>query len=236
MAPYFIENFPARSLCCPDMIKAILLIFRPEQTWNGIAAANRSIAYVLCLHLLPLILLTSLAEGYGLVTWGKGHVIEKKFIKLYTPKEALIIEATQLVIFTGLAFLGAAAAKSYSSTFHRRSTFQQAFTAIAFGMAPMLTLRFADLIPGLHPWVPWAAGMVLTLGVLYLGLPCLLKPDPPHAFGLYVMTCLTLTVMFGLWRMLIMQFFKGKFPELERFIADLAGVAANVISSGGTPP
>jgi hypothetical protein len=218
------------------MIKAILLIFRPEQTWNGIAAANRSIAYVLCLHLLPLILLTSCVEGYGLTEWGKDHVIEKKFTKIYTVKEAVIIEAVQSLVYVGLAFLGAVAAKSYSSTFHRRSTFRQAFTAIAFGLAPMLTLRFADLIPNLYPLVPWAVGMVLTLGVLYLGLPCLLKPDPPHAFGLYVMTSLTLTVMFGLWRMLTMQFFRGKFPGLEQFIADLAGVVASAASSGGTPP
>jgi hypothetical protein len=53
------------------MIKALLLIFRPVQTWGGIDAANRSIGYVLCVHLLPLLLLTSLAEGYGLMTWGR---------------------------------------------------------------------------------------------------------------------------------------------------------------------
>ena len=218
------------------MIKAILLIFRPEQTWNGIAAANRSIVYVVCLHLLPLILLTCLAEGYGLVRWGKEHVIEKKYTKLYAPKEAVIIESVQAVVFVGLAFLGALATKTYSSTFHRRSTFQQAFAAIAFGMAPMLTLRFGDLIVGLYPWVPWAVGMILTIAVLYLGLPCMLRPDPPHAFGLYVMTTMTLTIMFGLWRLLTTQFFLGKFPRLEQAIADLAGVVANTTSGGGTLP
>lgn len=218
------------------MIKAILLIFRPEQTWNGIATANRSIAYILCLHLLPLILLTSVLEGYGLVHWGKTHKVEKKFVKTYEVKEAVIIETVQSLVFVGLAFLGAAAAKSYSSTFHRRSTFQQAFTAIAFGMGPLLILRMVDLADKLHPWIPWAVGMVLTIGVLYLGLPCMLRPDPPHAFGLYVMTSLTLVVMFGLWQLLTWQFFLGKFPNLERTIADLAGVAVNATSGGGTLP
>jgi hypothetical protein len=218
------------------MIKAILLIFRPEQTWNGIASANRSIAYVLCLHLLPLIILTSVAEGYGLTQWGKAQVIEKKFTKLYTVKEAVIIETVQSLALVTLAFLGAAAAKSYSSTFHRRSTFRQAFTAIAFGLAPMLTLRLGDLIGKLNPWVPWAVGMILTIAVLYLGLPCLLRPDPPHAFGLYVMTTLTITVMFGLWRLVTTQFLLGKFSGIARLIADLAGVAAGTASGGGTPP
>lgn len=218
------------------MIKAILLIVRPELTWNGIAAANRSIAYILCLHLIPLILLTSLAEGYGLVKWGKPHVIEKKYTKFYDVKEAVAIEAVQAIVLVGLAFLGAAAAKTYSSTFHSRSTYQQAFTAIAFGMAPMLTLRFGDLIQGLFPWIPWAVGMILTLSVLYLGLPCLLRPDPPHAFGLYVMTTMTITVMFGLWRLLTTQFFMGKFPRLEQAIADLVGVASSATSGGSTLP
>jgi hypothetical protein len=214
------------------MIKAILLIVRPVQTWNGIDVANRSIAYILCVHLLPLILLTSIAEGYGLTHWGKSHQIEKKFVKSYTPTEAVIIEAAQSLVFVGLAFLGAAAAKNYSSTFHRRSTYRQAFTAIAFGMGPLLILRLADLPDVLFPWIPWAVGMVLTVGVLYIGLPCMLKPDPPHAFGLYVMTSLTLVVMFGLWRLLTWQFFLGKFPALERAIANLAGAT----TGSGTLP
>ncbi|MGC3956760.1 MAG: YIP1 family protein [Verrucomicrobiota bacterium] len=219
------------------MIKAILLIFRPEQTWNGIAAANRSIAYIICLHLLPLLLLTSVVEGYGLVHWGKSASSgEKKSGRLYEVKEAVIIETAQTLVLFGLAFLGAAAAKSYSSTFHRRSTYRQAFTAIAFGMAPMLTLRLGDLIVGLFPWVPWAVGMILTLAVLYLGLPCLLKPDPPHAFGLYVMTTMTITVMFGLWRLVTTLFFLGKLPRLEQAVADLAGVAVTTTSGGGTLP
>jgi hypothetical protein len=54
---------------------------------------------------------------------------------------------------------------------------------------------------------------VLAIGVLYLGLPCLLRPDPPHAFGLYVMTSLTLVVAFGLYRLVYWQFFLGKFPR-----------------------
>lgn len=211
------------------MIKALLLIFRPVQTWGGIDAANRSIAYVLCLHLLPLILLTSIAEGYGLTHWGRSH---RTYVKMYELPEAIALETVQTLVYVGLAFLGAYAAKTYAATFHRRSTFRQAFTAVAFGLAPMLLFRFGDLIVGLNAWVPWAVGMVLTVAVLYLGLPCLLKPDPPHAFGLYVMTSLTLVVMFGMWRLMNYQFFLGGFPKLEKLLDGLVGVSASV----GTPP
>lgn len=214
------------------MIKALLLIFRPVQTWGGIDAANRSIAYVLCLHLLPLILLTSVAEGYGLMKWGRVHKGESTYVKKYELPEVVVIETAQTVVYLALTFLGAYAAKNYAATFHRRSTYRQAFIAIAYGLAPMLMLRFADLISALNPWVPWSTGMVLTVAVLYLGLPCLLKPDPPHAFGLYVMTNLTLVVMFGLYRLIYWQFFLGKFPAMEKFIAQLAGVSAG----GGTLP
>jgi len=214
------------------MIKALLLIIRPVQTWGAIDVANRSIAYVLCLHLLPLILLTSAAEGYGLMHWGKTHRGEMNYIKKYELNEVIIIQAAQSIVYLSLAFLAAYAAKNYAGTFHRRATYRNAFTAIAYGIAPLLTFRLADLSATLIPWVPWAVGMVLTVAVLYLGLPCLLKPDPPHAFGLYVMTSLTMVVIFGLWRLLTWQFFLGRFPALEKFILDLAGVSAGV----GTPP
>jgi len=206
------------------MIKALLLIFRPVQTWNGIEAANRSIAYILCLHLMPLILFTSALEGYGLVEWGRSHKGEFPYIKKYQVSEVVVIEVVLSLIYLGLAFLIAHLAKHFASTFHTRSTFRQAFTAIAFGLSPLITLRLGDLIPGLTAWVPWGVGMALTVGVLYLGLPTLLKPDPPHAFGLYFMTSLTLVVTFGLWRLLTWQFFLGRFPGVERAIANLVGV------------
>lgn len=214
------------------MIKALLLLIRPVQTWGAIDAANRSIAYVLCLHLLPLILLTSAIEGYGLMHWGKMHRGEMNYIKHYELKEVIVIETVISIGFLALAFLAAYATKNYAGTFHRRGTFRHAFTAIAYGLAPLLTLRLGDLSATLLPWIPWAAGMVLTVAVLYLGLPCLLKPDPPHAFGLYVMTSFTLVVIFGLWRLLTWQFFLGRFPGLENVITNLAGVSAAV----GTPP
>ena len=53
------------------MIKALLLIFEPIATWEGIFRARRSLRFILALYLLPLLLVTSAAEGYGLVHWGK---------------------------------------------------------------------------------------------------------------------------------------------------------------------
>jgi hypothetical protein len=208
------------------MIKALLLLIRPVPTWDGIERARRSIASVLGIYLLPLILLTSAVEGYALMHWGKIHKGETTFLKKYVLGEAVVIEMTQALLYCGIAFLGAYAAKSFAGTFHRRHNYTGAFTAVAYGMGPLLTLRLADLPAWPNPWVswvPWAVGMVLTVAVLYHGLPCILKPDPPHAFGLFVMTVMTLTVIFGLHRLLTFYLFIGRFRGLDEMLTRLVG-------------
>lgn len=205
------------------MIKALLLLVRPVQTWEGIDRSARGIGYILFLHLLPLIVLTSVAEGYGLMHWGKKHKAEATVLKHYQQGEVVVIEAAQSLLLVGMVFLGAYAAQSFAGTFHRRHTYRHAFTAVAYGCAPLLTLRLGDMSASLNPWIPWAVGMVLTISVLYYGLPCILKPDPPHAFGLFFMTSLTLVVINGVLRLTSTYYFLGRFPELEKSILNLTG-------------
>jgi len=205
------------------MIKALLLLIRPVPTWDGIDRSARSIAYILLVHTLPLILLTSAAEGYGLMQWGRSHKGGFAFVKLYDLKEVIVIETVQSLLLVGMVLLGAYAAQAFAATFHRRQNYRHAFTAVAYGCAPLLTLRFGDLLTTLSPWIPWAVGMVLTIAVLYHGLPCILKPDPPHAFGLFLMTSLTLVVISGVLRCLFWFYFMGRFPELENLIANVSG-------------
>jgi len=52
------------------MIKALFLIFEPIGAWERVVRAQRSLGFILTVFLLPLLGLTSLAEGYGLVQWG----------------------------------------------------------------------------------------------------------------------------------------------------------------------
>jgi len=207
------------------MIKALLLLIRPVQTWDGIDRAARSIGYILLVHLLPLIILTSIAEGYGLMHWGKKHRGEVPYLKHYAIGEVVVIETAQSLLLVGMVCLGAYAAKAFAGTFHQRHTYRHAFTAVAYGCAPLISLRLGDLPAMLNPWIPWAVGMALTLAVLYHGLPCILKPDPPHAFGLFFMTSLTLVVINGLLRLISTYYFMGRFPELEKCILNLAGSA-----------
>ena len=49
------------------MIKALLLIFDPITTWDGIFRARQSMVSIVLTYLLPLLLLVSVVEGYRLV-------------------------------------------------------------------------------------------------------------------------------------------------------------------------
>lgn len=205
------------------MIKALLLLIRPESTWEGIANARRSIGFILFLYLLPMILLTSVVEGYGLHHWGKWQKGEVSNLKKFSVPETVVVETAHNVLLLGVAFVGALAAKSFAGTFHRRHTYTHAFTAIAYGLGPLLALRMADLSPALTPWATWGVGIVLTVTVLYHGLPCILRPDPPHAIGLYFLTSLTLFVAAGLVRLVYVYYVEGRFKGLTKVVADLIG-------------
>ena len=52
------------------MIKALLLIFDPANTWDKIEQAERNLARVFVGFLLPLLLISGAAEAYGLITFG----------------------------------------------------------------------------------------------------------------------------------------------------------------------
>ena len=66
-----------------------------------------------------------------------------------------------------------------------------------------------------------AALLALTVTVLYHGLPCILRPDPPHAIGLYFLTSLTLFVAVGLVRLVYVYYVEGRFHGLEKIVNDL---------------
>ena len=183
------------------MIKALLLIFEPVTTWEGIFRARRAMATILAINVIPLILLTCFVEAYGLTRWGKiqGEVAH---IRIFSVKEAVVFETGQFIIYLAVFFIGAKLVKSIGETFHGRHTYSQAFTAVAYGLSPLLLLRLLDGLPGISPWVTWSIGIILSMGVLYQGIPRIMEPDPPHAFGLYLMSSLLLFLITGLIRFL----------------------------------
>jgi hypothetical protein len=205
------------------MIKALLLIFEPMQAWERIFRAQRSLAFVLLLYLTPMVLITAAVEGYGLVHWGKE---QKEFPKLnlFSLGEAVVYEVANVLLTIGLVFLGARIIKSLGDTFHGRHTYTQAFTTVAYGLSPLFLLRLFDAFPSIGPWTTWAIGIVLCVSVLYQGVPRVMMPDPPHAFGLYLMSALLLVIMTGLARFVTAWYLQGHFKPVEEIVRQLAAL------------
>jgi hypothetical protein len=203
------------------MIKALLLIFDPMATWEGILRARRSIVFILVIYLLPLLLITSAGEGYGLVQWGKWQGVISRLKKFSLP-EAAVVEVIQILLSVLVVFAGAGLLRSIGETFHGRHSYRQAFTTVAYSLSPLFLLRLLDAFTGVYPWVSWAIGIILSIAVLYHGVPRMMEPDPSHAFGLYLMSALLLVMVTGLMRFVTAAYLSGKFPELQAIISHVA--------------
>ena len=203
------------------MIKALLLIFEPIATWEGIHRASRSIGSILAVYLLPMLLLVAVCEGYGLVHWGKwqGDFLR---LKKFSASEASVVETAQFLLSLLVIFTGAAMIKSLGETFRGRHTFTQTFTAVAYGLSPLFLLRLFDAFSGMNPWVSWSIGILLSIATLYYGVPRMMEPDPAHAFGLFFMSAVLLMLVTGLARFVTDAYLRGKFSKLDVIISDIA--------------
>jgi hypothetical protein len=199
------------------MIKAFLLIFEPVAAWERISRAQRGVPFILITYLIPMLVLTALVEGYGLQAWGRSREIGPP--RTYTRGEVIIFETAQTLLYMAVVLIGAKLIKSIGETFHGRHTFTQAFTSVAYGLGPFFLLHFLDGIRDVIPWVTWAIGILLSIGVLYQGLPRIMQPDPSHAFGLYLMGSLLLLLTTGLARFITAWYLAGKFVRIESLIS-----------------
>jgi hypothetical protein len=202
------------------MIKPLLLIFEPDAIWDEIDRAGRSLAFILVSFIIPWQLICAVAEGYGLVHWGKWQVIGG--LKKFPLGEAMVIAGAQFLLSLLVVFVGANMVKAIGETFRGRHTYTQAFAAVAYGLGPLFVLRLLDAFSGINPWVPWGIGILLSIAVLYHGVPRMIKPDPSHAFGLFFMSVLLLVVFTGLIRYVTAEYLQGNFPKLQAMVSNLA--------------
>lgn len=203
------------------MIKALLLIFEPLQAWEGVVRAQRRLAFVFFLYLMPMVIITAAAEGYGLVHWGRWQK-EVDYKKQFPVGEVVVYETAHVLLTLGIVFLGAKIVKSLGDTFHGRHTYTQAFTAVAYGLSPLFLLRLLDTFPAFGPWTTWSIGIALCVSVLYQGIPRVMMPDPPHAFGLFLMSALLLIIITGLSRFVTAWYLQGHFKPVEEMIERIA--------------
>ena len=89
-----------------------------------------------------------------------------------------------------------------------------------YGLSPLFALRVLDGFTAISPWLTWPVGIILVFAVLYQGIPRVMMPDPPHAFGLYLMSSVLLFVLTGMTRFVTAWYLAGYFKPVERFLHD----------------
>lgn len=203
------------------MIKALLLLLRPAQAWERVFRAQRSLVFVWLCYLTPMVLISAAAEGWGLTHWGCWQM-GVSYLKKFPVGVTVIYEVANVLLSFGIVFLGAKIIKSLGETFHGRHTYTQAFTTVAYGLSPLFLLRLLDAFPAIGPWTTWAIGIVLSVSALYQGVPRVMMPDPPHAFGLYFMSAVLLTIITGLSRFVTAWYLQGHFKPVEDVIGRIA--------------
>jgi hypothetical protein len=179
------------------MLKSVLLIFDPVNTWDKIEQTKRSALAVLFLFVLPLLILSSLVEGYGLLRFGRIQQISGH-VKLVPQAVVLRFEVIQLafafVILFGVAWL----LKRMGKGFYRGHTYSDCFMTVAYSLGPFFLIRMFNAAPFLDSWICWGVGILLAISSLYRGIPRIMKPDPSNALGLYLMASLLFLFVTGL--------------------------------------
>jgi hypothetical protein len=199
------------------VIRALFLIFNPLATWDRILQAQRSPGFLLVRYLLPMMLITTVAEGYGLVTWGKPQAVMHRILK-FTVGETVVFELTRMLMMLLIVVTCAVLIKIFGDSFRERHTYRQTFTLVIYGLSPLFLLRLLDAVTIINPWITWAVGIALCTEVLYQGVPRVMEPDPPNAFGLYFMSSLVLAATTGLERFGTAWFLTGRMRPVDDLI------------------
>ena len=179
------------------MLKALLLIFDPANSWEKIETAKPSVAHVFFTYVLPIMLLSFAVEGWLLTQLGaqRGRIEERV---VHVSRDVIIrYEVTQFVLGLVVVFVGSFLLQKLSQGFHRRHTYLECFSTLGYSLGPYFLCRMLDGIPALHTWLAWGIGAVLAVSLFYRGLPRLIRPDPSNALGVYLMCSMLILVLTG---------------------------------------
>ena len=201
------------------MFQALILMFEGATAWDRIALQAPGLARVFCLRLAPMMVITAALEGLGLARWGKWQP-EFRHYRMFTANQIITYEVAQSLLNLVMILLCAWLVQVMGRTFHGRDTYTyvRSFTAVVCSLSPMFLLRLLDALPGMSPYISWALGILLSVWVLYDGLPRLLLPDPTHAFGLYLSGAFVLVLATGSVRVFTALYLQGNAGFSHSFI------------------
>jgi hypothetical protein len=186
------------------MIRGLLLILDAGGSWNKIALAQRGFLFILVVHLLPLLAITLGVEAFALSRLGEGRAISGDPTRIGADA-ALRYAVAEAVLNLGIILAGARIVQHIAKSFHDRVSYLTCFTILAYTLSPLFLLHLLDALPGVNTWVCYGAGICLSVAVLYLAIPIVMRPDPAKAMGIYVIMAVLLVFMTGLAHFLAIQ-------------------------------
>jgi len=201
------------------MFQALILMFEGATAWDRIALQAPGLARVFFFRLLPMMVITAALEGLGLARWGKWQP-EFRHYRFFTNDQIVTYEVAQSLLNLVMILLCSWLVQVMGRTFHGRDTYTygRSFTAVVCSLGAMFLLRLLDPLPVMNPYISWALGIVLSIWILYDGLPRLLLPDPTHAFGLYLSCAFVLVLATGSVRAFTALYLQGNVGFSHSFI------------------
>lgn len=206
------------------MIKALLLVFNPAQTWEKIEQDTHPVAKVFFLFFLPLLLLSAAGEAWGLIKLSREQGLLDR-ISTYAPPLVLRYELLQAGATLVILFGGAWMFQIIGASFHRRHSYAECFATLGYSLGPLLLVRTLGGLPFLNSWVCWGVGIFLAVASLYRGIPRLMKPDPSSAIGLYLFCSVLLVAVTGVANFFADLVLDGKILKFQSVLLNLGRAA-----------
>lgn len=210
-----------RRLQCLPILKDIFVVLRPTSTWNCLVARQKGVAFVFLFYFLPMLLLLAVVEGFGLILLGRAQQAEGMHNRFAFPN-VVAYEIGSILLDVSAVYVAARLIKSLANAYHARNNLSQSLLVMLYAIGPMYLVQLLNGFPDMFWWLTWLAGMLLTIGALYNGLPRILEPDPPSAMGLFVGSAV-IVILLTLGKRLLTGFYlSGYFKPFEQIVNQVA--------------
>jgi len=179
------------------MFKALQLVYNAAATWERIDLEHPSILNVSLTFLAPWLILCYSLEGLCLVQFGQASGPIGQILPVPLPV-VLRYELVTLGLTLALVYGGALLVSKVGESFHSRHSYQAGLTTLAFSISPLILVRLFDGCPVINTWICYTVGILLSVSLLYRGIPRTLRPEPSNALGMYLFISVFLIIATGL--------------------------------------
>ena len=203
------------------ILKDLFMMKGTATVWNRIAASAAGVATTFFCYLLPMMILVALVEGFGLLTLGKRQLAHGLWTR-FTLNKVIVYEVWQFAFLFILLSLAACFLNMYANACHQRNTVSQSLKVLLHAAGPLLMIQLFNGFPNIYLWLTWLVGVLFCLAALYNGIPRVLMPDAPSAFGLYMGGAFVVVAFLSIWRFMTYWYLIGKFKAMDQVVNTLA--------------